>query len=202
MWWGTLLVLALRRQRQADSKFKASLVYRGSSRTARAHRETLSLKTKENQPPPKTKHQPPKQNPFCFLEYIHIKFKRSVLRDIIGSSLVFYKGSSGNFVSVCFWIYVGVKCALTSCGDYLCTSRRRKWAIQLLCSTHCHLEWTVSRPGVLHCLWPTFLALSLSISLGWNIFSSSCYIDGRTEDAAQWIGCWSRCLPAVSALWG
>jgi hypothetical protein len=37
-WWHTPLIPALRRQRQrqVDSEFKASLVYRVSSRTARA----------------------------------------------------------------------------------------------------------------------------------------------------------------------
>jgi hypothetical protein len=35
-WWHKPLLLALRRQRQAVSEFKASLVFRVSSRTARA----------------------------------------------------------------------------------------------------------------------------------------------------------------------
>jgi len=59
-------VLALRRQRQTDSKFKASLVYRGSSRTAKAHRETLSWKTKENQLPWKPSTNPQNKNLFVF----------------------------------------------------------------------------------------------------------------------------------------
>jgi hypothetical protein len=46
-WWHGTLIPAPRRQRQVDlCKFKASLVYRVSSRTAKGiHRETLSLKT-------------------------------------------------------------------------------------------------------------------------------------------------------------
>jgi hypothetical protein len=35
-WWRTPLIPALGRQRQADSEFEASLVYRVSSKTARA----------------------------------------------------------------------------------------------------------------------------------------------------------------------
>ena len=36
MWWRTPLIPALRKQRQAISEFEASLVYKVSSRTARA----------------------------------------------------------------------------------------------------------------------------------------------------------------------
>ena len=42
VWWLTPLILALWRQRQADPlEFKASLVYKVSSRTAELHREML-----------------------------------------------------------------------------------------------------------------------------------------------------------------
>jgi hypothetical protein len=36
------LISALGRQKQADYEFESSLIYRASSRTARAHKETLS----------------------------------------------------------------------------------------------------------------------------------------------------------------
>ena len=43
VWWHTPLVPAFGRQRQVDlCEFKASLVYRVSSRTSRIHRETQS----------------------------------------------------------------------------------------------------------------------------------------------------------------
>jgi hypothetical protein len=41
------LIPALGRQRQADSEFEASLVYRVSSRTARTTQRNLSQKTKQ-----------------------------------------------------------------------------------------------------------------------------------------------------------
>lgn len=43
MWWYMPLILALDRQRQEDlCEFKASLIYRASSRTARDYTEKLS----------------------------------------------------------------------------------------------------------------------------------------------------------------
>ena len=48
LWWLLPVILALERQRQADfCEFKASLVYRVSSRIAKAHRETLSQKNRD-----------------------------------------------------------------------------------------------------------------------------------------------------------
>jgi hypothetical protein len=59
MWGCTLLIPALGRQRQAEfCEFKASLVYRVSSRTARATQRDLVLnkqKQKPNQPNKQTK---------------------------------------------------------------------------------------------------------------------------------------------------
>jgi hypothetical protein len=49
-----LLIPALRRQRQADFEFEASLVYRVPGQPG-LHRETLSRKTKPNQTKPKKK---------------------------------------------------------------------------------------------------------------------------------------------------
>jgi hypothetical protein len=45
-WWHTPLIPALGRQRQAISEFEASLVYRVSSRIARAARRNPVLKNK------------------------------------------------------------------------------------------------------------------------------------------------------------
>ena len=48
LWWHTPLIPALRRQRQVGLyEFKASLVYRISSRIARATQRTLSQKKKK-----------------------------------------------------------------------------------------------------------------------------------------------------------
>jgi hypothetical protein len=56
-WWRTPLIPALGRQRQEDSEFEASLVYRVSSRTARAtQRNPVSKnKTKQNKQTKKNK---------------------------------------------------------------------------------------------------------------------------------------------------
>jgi hypothetical protein len=45
-WWRTPLIPALGRQRQADSEFEASLVYKVSSRTVRAIQRNPVSKTK------------------------------------------------------------------------------------------------------------------------------------------------------------
>ena len=48
-WWCTLLIPALRRQRQVDlCKFEASLIYKASFRTVRAIQRNLSQKIKPN----------------------------------------------------------------------------------------------------------------------------------------------------------
>jgi hypothetical protein len=44
-WWCMLLIPVLGRQRQADSEFKASLLYRVSFRTARATQRNPVSKT-------------------------------------------------------------------------------------------------------------------------------------------------------------
>jgi hypothetical protein len=50
VWWRTPLIPALGRQRQADSEFEASLVYKVSSRTARAiKRNPVSKKKKKRE---------------------------------------------------------------------------------------------------------------------------------------------------------
>jgi hypothetical protein len=58
-WWQTPLILALGRQRQADfwiSEFEASLVYKVSSRTARATQRNPASKTKTNKQTKTWKH--------------------------------------------------------------------------------------------------------------------------------------------------
>jgi hypothetical protein len=56
-WWHTPLIPALGRERQVISEFEASLVYRESSRTARATQRNPVSKKKT-----KTKHNKTKQN--------------------------------------------------------------------------------------------------------------------------------------------
>jgi hypothetical protein len=46
-WWYTPLIPALRKQRQVDSEFEASLVYKVSSRTARAIKKPCLKKNKK-----------------------------------------------------------------------------------------------------------------------------------------------------------
>jgi hypothetical protein len=46
-WWRTPLISALGRQRQANSEFEASLVYKVSSRTARATQRNPDRKNKK-----------------------------------------------------------------------------------------------------------------------------------------------------------
>jgi hypothetical protein len=47
-WWLTPLIPALQRQRQADSEFEASMVYKVSSRTARTIQRNPVLKKQTN----------------------------------------------------------------------------------------------------------------------------------------------------------
>jgi hypothetical protein len=58
-WWYTPSIPALGRQRQADSEFQASLVYKESSRTVRALQRNPVSKTNQ---PNKTKQNKTKQN--------------------------------------------------------------------------------------------------------------------------------------------
>ena len=60
-WWLTPLIPALGRQRQADSEFEASLVYRVSSRTAKAIQRNSVSETKQNKTTTTNQKKPTKQ---------------------------------------------------------------------------------------------------------------------------------------------
>jgi hypothetical protein len=80
-WWHVPLIPALGKQKQAElCEFKASLVYRMRSRTAKEHREILTQrkeKTKQN----KTKQKSNNKNPKLGLGERGVKACRDIVRN-------------------------------------------------------------------------------------------------------------------------